>query len=114
MAKGLTLIIVPALGRWAQVYAAALYPYARAGGGTGSFSEYVGMREIFLASVTVLIVVIFFLGSKGGILTGAVLIGTAILGWYIFRRIGGMIGDTLGAINECIEVLSLMTLQILL
>ncbi len=113
-AKGLTLALVPALGRWAQVYAATVYPYARSGGGTGTFTGHVGVREISLASATALLAVLVLLGYKGIILAGAALAGTALLGRYVSRRIGGMTGDTLGAVNECIEVLSLMTMHIIL
>lgn len=133
--KGLALIIVPAMGRWAQVYGATVYPYARAGsgGGVGSFTNHVGKREIFWASATVLAAAVILLGLyelslagavyktatpgavllKGGILAGAVFAGTAGLGRYIAGKIGGMTGDTFGAMNEIIEVLTLMMLHIM-
>lgn len=113
-AKILSLVLVPAMGRWAQVYAATVHPYARIYGGTGNFIQQVGNREIFWSSLTVLVTVALLLGLKGSILAGTVFIGTAGLGWYISRKIGGMTGDVLGAMNECIEVLTLVTLQIIL
>ncbi|MFZ5632646.1 MAG: adenosylcobinamide-GDP ribazoletransferase [Bacillota bacterium] len=110
--KIISLVLVPAMGRWAQVYAAAGHHYVRPGGGTGGFVNHVGTREIFWASLTVLAAVVLLLGAKGGVLAGAVLLGTAALGRYISGKIGGMTGDTLGAINECVEVLGLVALQI--
>lgn len=109
--KGLTLIVVPAMGRWAQVYCAAVYPYARTCGGTGGFSDHVGMREISWASVTVLAATVMLFRLQGGILAVAVLIGTAALGRYMAAKIGGITGDTLGAMNELVEVLALFVLQ---
>jgi adenosylcobinamide-GDP ribazoletransferase len=127
-AKGTALILMPALGRWAQVYGATVYTYARTGGGIGSFTDQVGIREIFWASVSILLTVILMLSLymsghisimpgviiKGLILVGTVLAGTAGVGWYISRKIGGMTGDTLGAISECIEVLALFILTMIL
>jgi len=128
-AKGTVLVLMPALGRWAQVYCAAVYTYARTGGGIGSFTDRVGIRELLWASVSILLAVILMLGLymsgqylntlpcvilKGLILLGTVLTGTAGLGWYISRKIGGMTGDTLGAISESIEVLALLILPMIL
>lgn len=113
VAKITALILVPALGRWPQVYGATLYPYARNNGGTGGFTRFVGTREMCWASVTVLAAVIIMLGIKGLILAGVVLTCTAILSRFISAKIGGVTGDTLGAMTEVIEVLALVTLQIL-
>ncbi|MFZ5640806.1 MAG: adenosylcobinamide-GDP ribazoletransferase [Bacillota bacterium] len=126
------LIIVPALGRWAQVYGAAMFPYARTGGGTGSFTDKVGRRELLWASTAALAAAVILSGVNGGlsdpvllkglltgtlkviVLAGAVLAGTAGLGRYISGRLGGLTGDTYGAMNECIEVLGLSALVIML
>lgn len=122
--KGLALLIVPVLGRWAQVYAAALYPYARSGPGKSLFTQYVGKREIILASlITICIVAVAItLGLKGtfvagiapiGIILGTTLIGTIVFTHYLSKKIGGITGDILGALNEIAEVLGLFVLQLI-
>lgn len=128
-----TLVIVPALGRWSQVYGSAMFSYARAEGGTGTFTDMVGKRELFWSSVTVLaaIVIGFLLQSgfltvavlnkevvvtalvRSGALAGTVFVCTAGLGRYISGKLGGLTGDTYGAINECVEVVSLLALLII-
>lgn len=110
------LILFPTLGRWAQVYAAALYPYVRAGQGNGksNFTHYVGKREVVLASAFTLPAIILVLGLKGVWLAGVAFTGAAFFGWYVSKRIGGITGDILGAMNEWIEVLSLIALKFLL
>jgi len=131
-AKWMALVLMPAVGRWAQVYCAAVYPYARSGGGTGGFSDFVGTRELIWASLTVAAAgaALFYLKSMiftGTVFTGAVVAagtailagivvfaGTAAFGRYISRKIGGMTGDTLGAVNELAEVLALVVLLIIL
>lgn len=109
--KSTALVLFPVLGRWAQVYAASLYHYASSSMGTGSFTKYVGLREIAIASVFSLGAAILFLDPPRGIaLACTVLAGTAILAWFACRRIGGVTGDVLGALSECAEVLSLFVL----
>lgn len=115
-AKIFALLVTPAWGRWAQVYGAARYPYARADGGLGSISRYVGRREITLASLTVLAATLLLLGPQGSVLAvaalaGAVAAGTAVFARYIAGKINGMTGDTLGALGEGAEVLALFCLQ---
>lgn len=112
--QGVSLILATTSGRWSQVYGAALYPYARSAGGTGSFTSQVGFRELFYNSLTVLLLAFILLKFHGLILLAAVLAGTALLEWYIAGRIGGITGDTLGAASECIEVLTLVALLVIL
>jgi len=117
--KALALVAMPVLGRWSQVYGAKVYPYARVGEGTGSFTEYVGWKEMFWATVSVILVITAAFAYKSilglvPVLLGTVMLGTVMLGWYVYRKIGGVTGDTLGAATECVEVLVLLTLQVLL
>ena len=112
--KGIALIVVPAFGRWAQVYAATLYPYVSRVSGTGSFASYVGGREIALASIFTIGSAVFLLGPLKGIgMAGSVLAVTALLALFAGRRIGGITGDVLGALNECAEVSGLLFLGII-
>lgn len=111
--QGITLILALSLGRWSQVYGAALFPYARLTGGVANFTVHVGYWELFFNSVTVLVLSLVLLKLQGLILLGAVLAGTALLDWYVSKKIGGITGDTLGATNECVEVLSLLVLLVI-
>lgn len=111
--QGVALILATAFGRWSQVYGAAFYQYARSTGGTGNFTVHVGFHEMFYSSWTVVILTVLLLRVQGLILLIAVLAGTALLEWYIARRIGGITGDTLGATSECIEVLTLLILLVI-
>lgn len=126
------LVLMPVLGRWAQVYGAWKYPYVRAGGGTAGFAGEVGGREFFLASLTALAAIAgtgtLMTGAVPagtgmaagailagtGMVAGAVLVGTVLFGRYLSRKLGGITGDVLGALNECIEILTLFILLLLL
>lgn len=109
--KGAALIVVPALGRWAQVYAATLYPYVSGSTGTGSFVSCLGRREIALASVFSLVAAVLLLGPVKGLgAVGSALAATALLARFADRKIGGITGDVLGALTECAEVAGLLFL----
>ncbi|HUW63310.1 MAG TPA: adenosylcobinamide-GDP ribazoletransferase [Spirochaetia bacterium] len=107
------LALVPALGRWAQVYAAGTNPYVRPGGGKGGFTKYVGSRELVLASATVLAAAGLVLGPKGAVLAGVVLAATWLAGHYVRKRIGGVTGDTLGALSELMEIVGFAVMLVL-
>lgn len=109
--KGTALIVVPALGRWAQVYAATLYPYVSRSSGTGSFTSSVSRREIVLASALTLGAALILLGPLKGIGAAfSALAATALLARFASRKIGGITGDVLGALNECAELSGLLFL----
>lgn len=107
------LILSVSIGRWAQVYGAAKYPYARTEGGTASFTSFVGYREMILNSLTIIILTIAIMKIRGFILLGVVLLGIFLMGRYIYRKLGGITGDTLGAMSETAEVLTLIILFII-
>lgn len=107
------LILAPALGRWSQVYGAAFYPYARREGGTASFTTFVGWREVLINSLVVILLSAYLLQTKTFILLAVIFIVTVILNRYFRKKIGGITGDTLGAVNECIEVLAAFVLIII-
>jgi adenosylcobinamide-GDP ribazoletransferase len=111
--KPLALLLMPLFGRWSLVYAAALFPYLRKGQGAGSFTQNVGKRELLLASaitfgVYALVPILLLPPTKNLLLPPAILAGTAAFGSYIYKKLGGMTGDTMGAMNEFTEVLFLL------
>lgn len=111
--QGMALLLAVVAGRWSQVYGAAFYPYARSGGGAAGFTAFVGLREVLYNSLTIVPLTLLFLRLPGIIPLAAVLAGTALLDRCIAKRIGGITGDTLGAVSECVEVLALLVLAVI-
>lgn len=109
--KCAVLLLMPVIGRWAQVYAAGLSKYARSELGTGSFIlGSATWKHSVYASLLPLFLLWFFYGLNGFLLFAIILIFTMVWVWYIKRKIGGMTGDTMGATNEIIELLFLLSL----
>lgn len=102
------LISSLAFGRWAMVLSSYLFPYARREDTkSGSFVELVDSREFAWATLTLVAFGIFFAGFKFFILLPMALAALACFNLFLFKKIGGITGDTLGALNEIIEALIL-------
>ncbi len=101
------ILLAPIAGRCALLLVMSLFPYARKDGGLGTVFQVEGRRAALLAGWGV--VVVFVAGwlcasFEGLVIAGAALAGALLLGWYIYRRIGGYTGDTLGATSELVEI----------
>jgi adenosylcobinamide-GDP ribazoletransferase len=103
------LILAPILGRWAMVYVTWAFPYARPSGLGKMFQEFLGRREMALASATALLAVTLCGGWRG--------LGVALAGWlaawalasWAQRRLGtGLTGDVYGLVCEMVELVILL------
>lgn len=100
------LWLAPVMGRWMMVLAAAKCQYARAEDGLGKiFLEQTQTGAFFKASLIPILVSFLCFQWKALVMIALVFLVTWLLIGYIVKRIGGMTGDTLGAINESIETL---------
>lgn len=112
--KGIMLLLMPAVGRWTQVLAAALSGYARSEEGVGRvFVDNVHLRHAIYSTLFLLVPLWFFCGIKGLMIFAIVIFGALLIIKYIKGKIGGMTGDTLGAVNEISEVVFLLCFVII-
>lgn len=98
-----TFILMPVAGRWAMVYAITRYPYARPSGGLGNCLKQAGAFQFIAASITLLLTCIGLAGLHGLVIILVILLATMIITRTIYKRLGGMTGDTYGATGELIE-----------
>ncbi len=112
--KGKVLLFMCAIGRWSQILGAALSSYAREGGGTGKIIiENVKMRHALSSSFIPGILIFLFCGIKGIFIFFIVLIAVILFVSYMKKKIEGMTGDTLGALNEVSELTVLLTFLVI-
>lgn len=111
--KDRALLLAPMLARWSMVLAAFIAPYAREGEGLGRpFAGKISLPTFLASGLSALVASVVIGGIKGIfllLLAGLLVIGVVEI---MKRRIGGMTGDTLGAVCEVVEVVVLVTLTI--
>ncbi len=106
--KEWALLLFPMLSRWSMVVALSAFPYARREGLGSPFHRSNGYPQAAAAAVTAAAAALL-LGGIGG---GGMLVGVSalawLLGWAMAGRLGGLTGDTYGAINEIAEAAALL------
>jgi adenosylcobinamide-GDP ribazoletransferase len=107
------LLLMPLLGRWGMAASASLAKYARSNGGVGKpYTEYAGLREFIIATVLTFLGVVLIGGIRGILVFISVAILAGILFHFISKKLGGMTGDTYGALGEIVEVAVLLGYEI--
>ncbi|MBA3066285.1 adenosylcobinamide-GDP ribazoletransferase [bacterium] len=104
------LLITPVLSRWSMVLSMFFFSYARDGGKAKAFFTGMNGRKLFLATLITFAVTYFILGIAGFMLIALIAASALGFGLTVRKRIGGITGDTLGAVNEISEVLALIFL----
>lgn len=111
--KTVSLVLMCILSRWSLVFAMFLFPYAREDGKAKIFIQGMNFKIFILATIIALICVLTIWKIKGLIILGIIAMSAYIIGRFINNKIGGITGDTLGAINELTEVIVLFSICIL-
>jgi len=111
--KNEALLLMPVMGRWAQVLLAYSADYAGLKRGLGSaFTEQVTVLTLIIAAVLAGIIATALLGGMGLILVCFVGLFMLLYNSFFKRTFGGVTGDILGAATEMTEVVSLLVLLI--
>lgn len=111
--KGAVLALTCVLSRYSMAIALFLFPYAREAGKAKVFVD--GMNgRIFIAATIIALAVTFLISNVAGL---AVLVLAAVFAYLanlgIKKKIGGVTGDTIGAVNELTEVVVLLIIIIM-
>jgi adenosylcobinamide-GDP ribazoletransferase len=105
------VLAAPVVGRWASAYAIWRFPAAREGGLGHSFREQIGPRDLIAATATAAALALLMAGPRGLIALGLAWAIAHLLGRWWTRDLGGLTGDTYGALCEIAEVVALATIM---
>ncbi len=106
------LIMMSVFSRWFQVMACFSACYARQEGKAKYFIEYAGKKEVFIGGIFTLGLFLLLMQLKGVIIFFLSMLSVLLFLHYIRKKIGGMTGDTIGAVSEITEVSTLFSILI--
>ncbi len=99
------LFLAPVLGRMAMAAALQLYPYAREQGLASVFASGHRSQDLLIVLFSGLILAGMVATGSGMILWSLTLMALVFFMGWCKRHLGGYTGDTLGALNEGVEIL---------
>lgn len=105
------LVVMPVIGRLAMVISITSFPYARPDGMGKAFAEYAGRNALFVAAIIALVIIIPF-GLQAVISAGAAIMFGMVAARYFAKVLGGLTGDTYGAVTELTELIALLVFVI--
>ena len=106
-----TLLLAPTVSRWAMVAAIFTYPYVRAEGLGKAFKHGISWEELLIASLVTLVLTVILFKIAGLVIIASVFIIINGAALYFKRQLGGLTGDTYGAINEIAMITVLLTIN---
>jgi len=102
--KPAALIFMCVLSRWSLVEAMFFFPYARSEGKAKTFTAHMSRRIFFMATGVTLFIAIMLWQLNGLLLFMLAGFSAWLFSKLISRKIGGITGDTLGAVCELNEL----------
>jgi adenosylcobinamide-GDP ribazoletransferase len=101
---GRSLIMMAVFSRWSQSLACGICGYARPAGKAKFFLEYARKSDIIIGGLATFLLFLFLCGIGAVILFVSGFIIVFLFITFAGARIGGMTGDTIGAVNEIAEI----------
>jgi adenosylcobinamide-GDP ribazoletransferase len=108
------MLLAPPLGRWAIVLVTRTFPYARPEGMGRSFKDAVRWTHVAIAGTMAAVLAWVIAGPGGLMVAGSVSVLALLVARWMAGRLGGLSGDSYGAVCELTEagVLVALGLQI--
>ncbi len=109
----LALLLALPLARWTMALALHVYPPARPNGLGAVYHHAITTRRMLITGLIALAIALIFGHFTGLIAWMLGTIAALLIGLYITKNIGGITGDSCGAIDEIVEVVILLVLVLL-
>jgi adenosylcobinamide-GDP ribazoletransferase len=107
--RATAIFLAPILGRLAILFAMALFPSARPGGLGDMCRRRCTPGRLLAGGATAIVVAIAVAGRNGIAPLVLVALGAILVSKWIARLLGGLTGDSYGAVCEIGEILSLLS-----
>lgn len=111
--KTAALLTAPVLGRWSQTIMVFRSDYVRQAGMARAFVGHLRLGGLAAASILALGLSAFVSEARAIFIVPAVAALTYISRMFVVRKIGGVTGDTIGAVSELTEVLVFLLFVVL-
>lgn len=108
------LVLAPVFGTWAMVLAITVFPYARKNGVGQAFKQGATIFKLLIATIITLAAAALLAGWWGVVIMAITCLVTVLVGVFFKSRLGGLTGDTYGAIKEVSEAIVLILTPVLL
>ena len=108
------LVLAPVFGTWAMVLAITVFPYARKNGVGQAFKQGATIFKLLIATIITLAAAALLAGWWGVVIMAITCLVTVLVGVFFKSRLGGLTGDTYGAIKEVSEAMVLILTPVLL
>ena len=109
----LALLIALPSARWAMVVALRVFPVARATGLGAAFHHAITTKRLLVTGIISLLIVVIAGQLFGLFVLVVATVTSLLLGFWMTRSLGGLTGDTYGAIEEVSEGVALLLLVML-
>lgn len=109
----IALLLALPLARWSMALALHVYPPARSTGLGAAYHHAITTRRMLITGLISLAIALIFGHFTGLIAWMTASLAALLIGLYITKNIGGLTGDSYGAINEIVEVVILLLLVLL-
>lgn len=103
-------LLAPMWGRWSDIYGIFFFPAAREGGMGHGFHDRARRRDFWIATASALLIGGVLLPPWGAIVGVVVLVIAHFLARWMAGVLGGLTGDTYGALSEVGEIAVLLAL----
>jgi adenosylcobinamide-GDP ribazoletransferase len=108
-----SIIIAPVISRTSLLFGVAISKYARESGLGKTFIGNVTCKEFVKGFIICIIIILPLLKLYSLVFVPLIFIGPWLINRYIKSKIGGMTGDTVGALCELQEIMSFIVLAVL-